>query len=78
MIRQAVHVLVIILLRNLQDISALEKLVEEDKASAKTPVLVIAYAGTPLTGHVDDIDKINEICRENNMWVHIEGYVFLI
>ena len=77
MIRQTVPVVVIILLRNLQDFSALEKLVEEDKASAKTPVLVIAYAGTPLTGHVDDIDKINEICRENNMWVHIEGYVFL-
>ena len=75
LIPQAVYAIVVILLCNLQDISALEKLVEEDKASAKTPVLVIAYAGTPLTGHVDDIDKINEICRENNMWVHIEGYV---
>ena len=57
----------------MQDISALEKLIEEDNASAKTPVLVIAYAGTPLTGHVDDIDKINDICKANNMWVHIEG-----
>ena len=78
LILQAICTHVTVLLRNLQDISALEELVEEDKASAKTPVLVIAYAGTPLTGHVDDIDKINEICRENSMWVHIEGYVFIM
>ncbi len=51
----------------------LEKFVEEDKASAKTPALVIAYAGTPLTGHVDNIDRINEISKANDMWVHVEG-----
>ncbi len=56
-----------------QDLGSLAKLVEEDNAASKTPVLVIAYAGTPLTGHVDDIDAINDLCRENNMWLHIEG-----
>ncbi len=59
--------------RSPQDVSALEALVEEDNAGQRTPALVIAYAGTPLTGHVDNIDKINEICKANGMWVHIEG-----
>ncbi|XP_033734723.1 putative pyridoxal-dependent decarboxylase domain-containing protein 2 [Pecten maximus] len=55
------------------DISMLEKLIQDDIAAAKTPTLLVAYAGTPLTGHVDDVDKLQDICKKNSIWLHVEG-----
>ena len=55
------------------DISTLEKLVEDDVASGKTPVLVVAYAGTPLVGHVDNIQHLQDLCKKAEIWLHIEG-----
>ena len=31
--------------------------------------------GSPMVGHVDHIDKLQEICQKNDMWLHLEGYV---
>ncbi|OWF47610.1 putative pyridoxal-dependent decarboxylase domain-containing protein 2 [Mizuhopecten yessoensis] len=55
------------------DISMLEKLIQDDIAAAKTPALLVAYAGTPLTGQVDDVDHLQDICRKNSIWLHVEG-----
>ncbi|KAL4239384.1 Pyridoxal-dependent decarboxylase domain-containing protein 1 [Mactra antiquata] len=55
------------------DIDILEKLIIDDIAAAKTPVALVAYAGTPNGGHVDNLEKINEICKKHNIWVHVEG-----
>ncbi|XP_060067143.1 putative pyridoxal-dependent decarboxylase domain-containing protein 2 [Ylistrum balloti] len=55
------------------DLSMLEKLIQDDIAAAKTPAMLVAYAGTPLTGHVDDVDRLQDICRKNSIWLHVEG-----
>ncbi|XP_052761323.1 pyridoxal-dependent decarboxylase domain-containing protein 1-like isoform X2 [Mya arenaria] len=55
------------------DTEILEKLIEDDIAAAKTPVGLVAYAGTPNIGHVDDMDKLREICKKKNIWMHING-----
>ena len=53
--------------------SALEKAVEDDLEKGKVPVMVIAYAGTPLAGHVEDMAGIREICNKHKMWMHVQG-----
>jgi hypothetical protein len=55
------------------DLVALDKLILDDIASAKMPVMIIAYAGSPLLGHVDNITKLQALCKKNDMWLHVEG-----
>ncbi|GAB1602349.1 pyridoxal-dependent decarboxylase domain-containing protein 1 isoform X2 [Argonauta hians] len=55
------------------DVTIFEKLIKDDIAAAKTPVLLVSYAGTPVTGHVDDLVKLWQICNNNGIWCHIEG-----
>ena len=57
------------------DVLALEKQVGADREAGKTPLMVVAYAGTPVVGHVDDLRRIQAICHSNDIWLHIEGYV---
>ncbi len=53
--------------------SALEELVKKDVESGRVPVMVIAYAGTPLAGHVEDMVGIRNVCNEHKMWMHVQG-----
>ena len=55
------------------DVVALETSVQDDIAAGKTPLMVVAYAGTPVVGHVDDLRRIQGICQSNDIWLHIEG-----
>ncbi|XP_076443203.1 putative pyridoxal-dependent decarboxylase domain-containing protein 2 [Babylonia areolata] len=55
------------------DVAMLEKLIQDDVAAAKTPVLLLAYAGTPVVGHVDNVQRLQEICQANSIWLHLEG-----
>ncbi|XP_025110203.1 putative pyridoxal-dependent decarboxylase domain-containing protein 2 [Pomacea canaliculata] len=54
------------------DVAVLEKLIQDDIAAAKTPVLLLAFAGTTL-GHVDNLQRLQEICKANQIWLHVEG-----
>ena len=56
-----------------QDTVALDFTVEQDISSGRTPVMVIAYAGTPLSGHVEDMAAIREICNKHKIWMHVQG-----
>ncbi|KAL3876662.1 hypothetical protein ACJMK2_034467 [Sinanodonta woodiana] len=58
---------------NRMDVDLLEKLVQDDIAAAKTPVLLVAYAGTPVVGHVDNLDRLQNLCKKNSIWLHVEG-----
>ncbi|BFZ03500.1 hypothetical protein BsWGS_06539 [Bradybaena similaris] len=55
------------------DVALLEKLIQDDIAAAKTPVLLVAYAGTPVVGHVDNIQRLQELSKTNNIWLHVDG-----
>ncbi|CAG5122534.1 unnamed protein product, partial [Candidula unifasciata] len=55
------------------DVALLEKLIQDDIAAAKTPVLIVAYAGTPIVGHVDNLQRLQEISKANGIWLHVEG-----
>jgi len=53
--------------------SALDELIAADKDAGLTPIAVIATAGTTLTGAVDPIDAIADVCAEHSVWLHIDG-----
>ena len=31
------------------------------------------FLGTPLTGQMDDVNTLQAICKEHNIWLHVTG-----
>lgn len=54
-------------------VSDLRKKVEEDLAEGKKPIMVNLTAGTTVLGAFDPIREVSEICKEFNMWLHVDG-----
>jgi glutamate/tyrosine decarboxylase-like PLP-dependent enzyme len=55
------------------DVGALSAQLRKDKAEDCTPIAVVASAGTVNTGAVDPLRHILEICREEAVWLHVDG-----
>ncbi|HTC79594.1 MAG TPA: pyridoxal-dependent decarboxylase [Terriglobales bacterium] len=53
--------------------AALERAIQDDKAAARTPISVVASAGTVNTGAIDPLPEIAAIVRRHNLWLHIDG-----
>jgi aromatic-L-amino-acid decarboxylase len=47
--------------------------IERDVADDVTPIAVVATAGTTLTGGIDPIAPIADICAERGIWLHVDG-----
>lgn len=47
--------------------------IEKDKKEGKRPFCVIANAGTTNTGAVDPLIAIHDICKKENLWMHVDG-----
>src|SRR5213080_2672088 len=55
------------------DPSALREMIGRDIRNNFKPLAVIATVGTTSTASVDPVSEIAKICRENKMWLHIDG-----
>ncbi|KAI9029510.1 aromatic-L-amino-acid decarboxylase [Hyaloraphidium curvatum] len=55
------------------DVAKLKKALARDVASGITPVAVIATSGTTLTGAVDPLNAIADVCAEFGVWLHVDG-----
>jgi glutamate/tyrosine decarboxylase-like PLP-dependent enzyme len=55
------------------DLDQLESQIERDRAAGHCPAVVIANCGTVNTGAIDDLARLAEICRRNNLWFHVDG-----
>jgi aromatic-L-amino-acid decarboxylase len=53
--------------------SELEKRMRQDLAAGKTPLAVVASAGTVSTGSIDPLREIAEIAHRNGAWFHVDG-----
>lgn len=54
------------------DVTACAQAIDQDKQHGVTPVAVVATAGTTLTGAVDDIDALADVCGDD-IWLHVDG-----
>jgi aromatic-L-amino-acid decarboxylase len=52
---------------------ALDEAIDRDRADGVTPIAVVATAGTTLTGAIDPLDAIADVCEERDVWMHIDG-----
>jgi glutamate decarboxylase len=50
-----------------------ERCVKESKERGETPFFLNATAGTTVHGSFDPFTPLSKICKENNMWLHIDG-----
>tara|TARA_B100000809_G_scaffold121910_1_gene120037 strand:- start:6873 stop:8261 length:1389 start_codon:yes stop_codon:yes gene_type:complete len=55
------------------DAEELKFKIEEDIALGKTPALVNLTAGTTVLGAFDPVEEIALICKEYDIWLHIDG-----
>lgn len=54
-------------------VADLEAAVRADRERGLRPFLVVANAGTTNTGAVDPIPEIAEVCRREDLWLHVDA-----
>jgi aromatic-L-amino-acid decarboxylase len=47
--------------------------IDADRREGVVPMAVVASAGTTLTGAVDPIDELADVCAERSVWLHVDG-----
>jgi aromatic-L-amino-acid decarboxylase len=52
---------------------ALEHRIEADKKAGLVPCFVCATVGTTSSNAMDPIAEIGRVCRENNLWLHVDA-----
>ena len=55
------------------DPAACAAAIDHDRAAGTIPIAVVATAGTTLTGAVDPLDALADICAARNVWLHVDG-----
>jgi aromatic-L-amino-acid/L-tryptophan decarboxylase len=51
----------------------LARQIAEDKAAGRIPCFVCATVGTTSSNGIDPVPEIARICREHNLWLHVDG-----
>jgi aromatic-L-amino-acid decarboxylase len=55
------------------DPSALRRMIEEDLQSGARPFCVVATVGTTSTTSIDPVRRIAAVCREFDLWLHVDA-----
>lgn len=55
------------------DVSALRRQIQADTEAGDVPFLAVGTAGSVSTGAVDPLREIAALCRELNLWFHVDG-----
>jgi aromatic-L-amino-acid decarboxylase len=55
------------------DPRAVAAAIDADRAAGIVPVAVVGTAGTTLTGAVDPLDALADVCAARDVWLHVDG-----
>jgi glutamate/tyrosine decarboxylase-like PLP-dependent enzyme len=55
------------------DVTEMRAQIERDRKIGLKPFLVIGSAGTVDIGAIDDLEALGKLCREENLWFHVDG-----
>jgi len=55
------------------DLDELRRAIGEDRQAGHRPFCVIGTAGTINTGATDDLEGLAALCREEDLWFHVDG-----
>lgn len=55
------------------DLSALARLIAEDRKAGHQPAVVIGTAGSVSTGAIDPLPGIAALCQREGLWFHVDG-----
>ena len=55
------------------DTQALRRQIEADRGAGTLPLAVVGTAGSVSTGAVDPLPELASICREHDIWFHVDG-----
>ncbi|HEY8983814.1 MAG TPA: pyridoxal-dependent decarboxylase [Streptomyces sp.] len=58
---------------HVMDPAALARRLDADRAAGLVPTAVVASVGTTLTCAVDPVREIGRICRERDVWLHVDA-----
>jgi glutamate/tyrosine decarboxylase-like PLP-dependent enzyme len=54
-------------------VDVLAETIDRDLQAGYRPIAVAASAGTVNTGAIDDLEAIARVCRERDVWLHVDG-----
>ncbi len=54
-------------------VADLRAAIASDRAAGRRPFCVIATAGTTNTGAIDPLEELADLCREEELWLHVDG-----
>jgi len=55
------------------DVAALRKQIASDLDAGDKPFLIVGTAGSVSTGAIDPLAELAAVCREFNLWFHVDG-----
>jgi aromatic-L-amino-acid/L-tryptophan decarboxylase len=55
------------------DLSDLLARIDADRAAGHLPFCVVGAAGTTNTGAIDDLQALADLCRQEDLWLHVDG-----
>jgi aromatic-L-amino-acid decarboxylase len=51
----------------------LERAIRHDKEAGRTPIAIVASAGTVNTGAIDPLTPLSAIAKNHDLWLHVDG-----
>ncbi len=57
------------------DLDVLKQTIKADHEAGMRPICIIGSAGTVNTGAVDDLNALADLCREEDLWFHVDGAI---
>lgn len=57
------------------DLNLLKEAIKDDRKKGRKPICIIGNAGTINTGAIDDLEKLASLCKDENLWFHVDGAI---